>query len=266
MLTFVPTPIGNLSDITLRSLETFQNSDTILCEDTRVTKQLIDLLSRRSDLHVDATFISFHEHNQQQRLSEFTPEFFQTGNVVYVSDAGMPAISDPGAKLVQYCRDNAIEYDVLPGPSAAVTAFAASGFEGEFLFYGFLSREKRNKDLQRVLQSPCYAIVYEAPHRIEKLLDQIKKTDPERELFLAKEISKKYQSFFYGKAADIEISNPKGEWVAVIAPAEQNGVTLDQNEIMQLQLPLKQKAKLLAKTGTKSAKEWYNTLIKESEQ
>lgn len=260
MLTFVPTPIGNLQDITLRALDTFKSADIIFCEDTRVTKQLLTLLEQNYHLQCSAELISFHEHNQNQRLKSFEKSMFEK-NIVYVSDAGMPAISDPGAKLAQYAIENEIDYDVLPGANAAITAFAASGFEGKFLFYGFLPKEKRNKELQKIMHSNYFMILYEAPHRIEKLLKEIMSFDAHREVFLAKEISKKFQTFYKGKIKDINLQNTKGEWVVILSPAKTSTIELSIEEVLELKVPDKLKSKLLAKSGQKSAKEWYNALI-----
>ena len=260
MLTLVPTPIGNLQDITYRAIEKFNSCDTILCEDTRVTKQLLSLLSQTHPIDCKAEFLSFHEHNQYQRLQSFDPDFFQK-DIVYVSDAGMPAISDPGASLVRYCIENMIEYDVLPGANAAITAFAASGYEGAFTFYGFLPKDKRAKALQEVMDAKEYAIIYEAPHRIEKLIAEICVIDSQREIFLAKEISKKFQTFYKSKAKDIVLNNSKGEWVAVVSPNPKAKIEISLDEIIKLDMAPKPKSKLLAKYSDKSAKEWYNELI-----
>ncbi len=259
MLTFIPTPLGNLDDITVRAIECFQNADIILCEDTRVTGQLLSLLAKRREFETRAKLISFHEHNQNRRLQEFDSEFFSQ-NVLYVSDAGMPAISDPGARLVQFCHSRGLEYDVLPGPSAAVTAYAASGFEGGFYFYGFLPKKKRLGQLQQLLQSSCPVIVYESPHRIQKLLEQIKSLQPRAQLFLAKEISKQYQRYYYGTAESISLANTKGEWTVVIKPVPKPRIELDVEEVIALDISDKQKSKILAKEGEKTAKQWYNEL------
>ncbi|MGM0622686.1 MAG: 16S rRNA (cytidine(1402)-2'-O)-methyltransferase [Campylobacterota bacterium] len=265
MLTFVPTPIGNLQDITYRALDKFSSAHTILCEDTRVTKQLIALLSQTHDIDCNATFISFHHHNQHERLKELGTDFFDN-DIVYVSDAGMPAISDPGALLVRYCRQNGIEYDVYPGASAAITAYAASGFEGSFVFYGFLPKEKREKALAQVLSSTQDIILYEAPHRIQKLLERIVQEDGDREIFLAKEISKKFQKYYHGRAKDIILQNSKGEWVVILRGRESDTLQLDRSQIMQLDMAPKPKSKLLAKLGKKTAKQWYNELINQNKE
>ena len=139
MIKFIPTPIGNPQDITIRALREFEKASLFLCEDTRETKRLLRILEERFDFtYPDVEFLSFHEHNGVKRLIEVAQRLDKE-DVVYVSDAGMPIISDPGQILVEYCQKNEIEYDVLPGASAVTTAYASSGFEdGKFLFYGFL--------------------------------------------------------------------------------------------------------------------------------
>jgi 16S rRNA (cytidine1402-2'-O)-methyltransferase len=138
MLTLVPTPIGNIADISLRAMDALRDADILLCEDTRVTKKLLHILNERYNLErKEQNFISLHSHNEQAFIEKTTPEFFEK-NVVYVSDAGMPGISDPGQLLVRYCQDNDVEYDVLPGANALLTAFVASGFVNtQMLFFGF---------------------------------------------------------------------------------------------------------------------------------
>ncbi len=269
MLTLVPTPIGNVEDITYRAVEALKRAQVYLCEDTRVAKKLFSLIKERFGVELltpSKKVISLHQHNQSRFLKEIDPAFFER-EVVYLSDAGMPAISDPGAALVRYCRKNGVEYDVLPGASAFVTAFAASGFEGPFTFYGFLpSRGKeRSVELKRILNSNTHAIVYEAPHRIEELIETIAKNHPDRELFAAKELTKKFQRYFAGRAEDIlkefsEISK-KGEWVVIISA---NRDSCDIEEILNLELPIGKKAKLLAEATGESAKSWYRKLLKDN--
>jgi len=146
MLTFIPTPIGNPQDITIRAMKLFEKAELFLCEDTRQTKRLLRLLEERFDMtYPDAKFISFNEHNGEERLQEFG-NVLEDQEVVYVSDAGMPVISDPGQILVAYAQEHDIPYDVLPGASAVTTAYAASGFEeGKFLFYAFLPHKGKER-------------------------------------------------------------------------------------------------------------------------
>ena len=269
MLTFIPTPIGNPQDITIRAMKLFEKAELFLCEDTRQTKRLLRLLEERFGMaYPDAEFYSFNEHNGEERLEQFGA-ILGTQEVVYVSDAGMPVISDPGQILVAYCQENDITYDVLPGASAVTTAYAASGFEeGKFLFYAFLPHKgkERSSALAEAMGNGYNTVLYEAPHRLEKLLSEILILDENRELFLAKEISKKYQRYYRGTAASLnevfKELNIRGEWVVVIRAKESTEKSLSFTEVLSLDLPPKPKAKLLAQLSDKSVKEWYNELIK----
>jgi len=258
---FIPTPIGNLEDITKRAVLALEKSEIIFCEDTRVTKKLLNLLN----IPLNKKFISMHSHNENKILKTLDINLLKTKECAYVSDAGMPGISDPGSKLVQFCQENQISYTILPGPSAFVTAFVASGFEGEFCFYMFLPHKgKERKDkLKEIMHSGKIAILYESPHRIEKLLEEIKQIDEERVVFLAKEISKIHEKYIKAKVKNIKLENTKGEWVVVIDKSQKiKTLNLTYEDILNLQLPLKEKSKLLAKISEKSQKEIYNSLLK----
>ena len=268
MITFIPTPIGNPQDITIRAMKLFEKAELFLCEDTRQTKRLLRLLEERFDMtYPEAEFYSFNEHNGQERLDEFGSSL-EGKEVVYVSDAGMPVISDPGQILVAYAQEHGIPYDVLPGPSAVTTAYAASGFEeGKFLFYAFLPHKgkERNSALSEAMSNGYNTVLYEAPHRLEKLLSEIIMIDENRELFLAKEISKKYQRYYRGTARSLNEQfkelTIRGEWVVIIRAQKSTEKSLTFTELLALDLPPKPKAKLLAHLSDKSVKEWYNELI-----
>ena len=260
MLTLTPTPIGNLKDISNRVLETLTRAEVIFCEDTRVTKKLLNLLN----IPLNKEFISMHSHNENVVLKNLNLEILINKECVYVSDAGMPGISDPGSKLVQFAQEHNIPYTVIPGANAALTAFVASGFEGEFCFYMFLPHkgEQRAQKLNEIVNSGKIAILYESPHRIEKLINELKILIPEREVFLAKELTKIHETYIKAKAKDINLPNTKGEWVVVIDKApKSNELVLTHEDIKKLNLPLKEKSKLLAKISSKSAKEIYKELI-----
>jgi len=269
MITFVPTPIGNPQDITIRAIRIFEKATLFLCEDTRQTKKLLKLLEERFEMtNPTAYFYSFNEHNGQDRLDEFGA-MLKEKEVVYVSDAGMPVISDPGQLLVDYAQKHDITYDVLPGASAVTTAYAASGFEeGKFLFYAFLPHKgkERSRALGEAMGNGYNTVLYESPHRLEKLLEEVLLLDENRELFLAKEISKKYQRYYRGTAKELEIIfkniTIRGEWVVVIKAKEEEEKSLSFTEALQLDMPPKIKAKLLSVLSDKSVKEWYNELIK----
>jgi 16S rRNA (cytidine1402-2'-O)-methyltransferase len=268
MIKFIPTPIGNPQDITIRALKSFEEATLFLCEDTRETKRLLRILEERFDFcYPDVEFLSFHEHNGEERLVEIAQRL-KSENIVYVSDAGMPVISDPGQLLVAYCQVHDIAYDVLPGASAVTTAYASSGFkEGQFLFYGFLPHKgsERSSALIEVMNSVHNTVLYEAPHRIERLIEEIAHIDEHRELFFAKELSKKFQHYYKREAKELlkefPTINPKGEWVVVIQGKKEKAKALYLDDILTFDLQPKVKAKLLAKISDKSVKEWYHELI-----
>ncbi|QKF80718.1 16S rRNA (cytidine(1402)-2'-O)-methyltransferase [Halarcobacter ebronensis] len=268
MLTLVPTPIGNLEDISKRAITALLEAELIFCEDTRVTKKLLQLLSQKENLQFPCNdFKSFHSHNEKQVLKSLSIEDFKK-NIVYVSDAGMPCVSDPGASLVQFCIDNELEYVVLPGANALLTAFAMSGFEQtEFSFYGFLAHKgkERHQKLTQVMQSPILSILYESPHRLVKTLEEIKDIDENRTIFLVKELTKLYEKSYKGSSKNIyeklKDENIKGEWVIVIEHAKTTGENLELSDIENLDISPKTKAKLIAKMTGKNVKEIYNQLI-----
>ncbi len=267
MLSLVPTPIGNIGDISLRAIEALSEADILLCEDTRVTKKLIHILKERynTTFKENQEFISLHSHNEQAFLEKLERSFFEQ-NVVYVSDAGMPGVSDPGQVLVDYCLKNSIEYDVLPGANAVLSAFVASGFvETKMLFLGFLDHKGKSREqgLNDALYSGYITVLYESPHRIEKLLKEIDMLEPEREIFLAKELTKKYQTYFRGKASDaLRSLNFKGEWVVVIKAASvKNSSAISEKDILALDLAKKTQAKLIAKITGENTKACYQRLL-----
>jgi len=270
LLTLVPTPIGNIGDISLRAIEALSSADTLLCEDTRVTKKLIHILKERynTSFKSEQNFISLHSHNEKEFIEKLQPSCFEQ-NIIYVSDAGMPGISDPGQALVKYCKDNGVNYDVLPGANALLTAFVASGFvETKMLFWGFLPHKGKDRDasLQGALNSGFTTILYESPHRLEKLLNEISHEDSLRKIFLAKELTKKYQKYYFGTADEIKQkvdANLRGEWVVVIeAAATQNSSAISQNDILELDLPKKVQAKLISKITGENTKACYERLLK----
>jgi len=270
MVKFIPTPIGNIEDITIRALREFEKTTLFLCEDTRKTKQLLILLKERLNLKYpqNAEFISFHEHNGKDRLKELEYRL-KREDAVYVSDAGTPNISDPGQLLVEFCQRENIAYDVLPGATALTTAYCASGFKnGQFIFFGFLPPKggKRRETLLKVMKSEFDSILYEAPHRVEKLIEEISLIDKNRELFLAKELTKLHQNYYRGLAKDIlrEFKllrlNSRGEWVILIKSKTLQDKSIGVEDILNMDIPIKLKSKLLSKITDYSSKEWYKRL------
>jgi 16S rRNA (cytidine1402-2'-O)-methyltransferase len=265
---FIPTPIGNLDDISVRSLKLLAECKTLFCEDTRITKKLLSLLSQKHDVtfHVER-FISMHSHNETFVLEGIDHAIFKE-TVGYLSDAGMPGISDPGSALVRFCQTQKIAYEILPGANAALLAYVTSGLcEHRFLFYGFLPHKgmERQNELFEVLASPYAVILYESPHRIEKLIEELAKFAPTRLIFAIKEATKLHEKRFLGSSLEVreafQNANLKGEWVVVIEPEKkQGGEAITKEDLLDLDLPPKQKAKLLSKLTGMSVKECYSAL------
>ncbi len=268
MLTFVPTPIGNLNDISFRALKALEEAEIIFCEDTRVSKKLLNLLKDKFNIFPKVQkYISLHSHNEDILISSIDKSIFEK-SVIYISDAGMPAISDPGAKLINFCIKESIEYDVLAGANAVLLAYVMSGFlDKEFTFFGFLSNKgsKRSEELNYLLTHKFNTVLYEAPHRILKLINEIVSIDEDRELFLVKEITKLHQKSFRASAKNLKESlqdvNLKGEWCVVIKAKEKTLNQITKRDIINLDIPKKLKAKLLSKISGEDIKKCYNDLI-----
>jgi 16S rRNA (cytidine1402-2'-O)-methyltransferase len=216
-LVVCPTPIGNLEDITLRVLAALREADVIAAEDTRHTRGLLDRYG------VSAPLVSYHEHNEESRAAELV-ERMRSGSVVaLVSDAGMPLISDPGYVLVRACVAAGLAVEVLPGPSAALTALVASGLPSDsWRFVGFLPRKKG--ELRKALAAPGATLVaFESPRRVPATLAVMAEVDPAREVVVARELTKMHEEIVRGTAAELaaryEDAPPRGEVVLVIAPA-----------------------------------------------
>ncbi|CZE50396.1 16S rRNA (cytidine(1402)-2'-O)-methyltransferase [Campylobacter geochelonis] len=270
MLYFVPTPIGNLSDISQHSLEIISSCEIVFCEDTRVTKSLINLLKTRYNLEIkDKIFYSLHSHNEESFLKNIDIEIFSK-KCVYMSDAGMPCISDPGVGLVKFAQENGIEYEVISGANALLLAVAASGLvEKEFTFLAFLPNlgKERAIAIQNALNSPYPTVIYESPKRILSLVEDIAKLDENRKLFLIKEASKKFEKKFFETSLNLakvlKDENLNGEWSVVVQKSPNSTVErINLKDIEELEIPPKQKAKLLSKLTGENSKEIYKKLTK----
>ncbi len=217
-LFFVPTPIGNLEDISLRSLRLLRECDAIACEDTRHTKRLLDHYEIKKPLY------SYHAHNEKSRAEELIEMCREGKKIAVVSDAGMPGISDPGQELIQRAQEEGIAYTVLPGPSAAITAYVASGLgDGRFSFLGFIPRKRQDRHsfLEELDKARITTICYEAPHRIRKTMVEFTERWPDRLFATARELSKVYEEVLVKAGRDwvAEDITEKGEYVVVIGPA-----------------------------------------------
>ena len=194
-LFLVPTPIGNLNDMTPRAITTMQEVDLIAAEDTRNTQKLLNYFE------IDTRQISFHEHNTMQRIPQLI-EMLQDGkNIAQVSDAGMPSISDPGHELVKACIENEIPVVPLPGPNAALSALIASGLTPQpFYFYGFLPRKstERKNEIKKLSELEATFILYESPHRLKKTIKDMLEILGDRKVTLGRELTKQYEEFLRG--------------------------------------------------------------------
>jgi 16S rRNA (cytidine1402-2'-O)-methyltransferase len=200
-LILVPTPIGNLEDITLRSLRILQETPIIFAEDTRVTNKLLN------HFEIKKKVLAFHAHNEHRFLEKTVELIQQHEFCVLVSDAGTPGISDPGFLLVRACVQAGIEVECLPGPTAFVPALVASGFPcDKFVFEGFLPHKKgRQTRIQALSLENRTVVLYESPHRISKTLNQMCEwLDPQREACVVREISKKFETYHRGTLAELQ--------------------------------------------------------------
>ena len=270
-LYLVATPIGNLEDITLRAIEVLKNVDLIACEDTRTTNRLL------AHYGIKKKLISIHQHNEKNKSEFLINELSNGKSIAYASDAGTPAISDPGAFLVKQALKFGIKVSPIPGPSSPITAFSASGIEStQFQFYGFLpnASSKSKKLLQKVYGQTLPTIFFESPHRVLKTLSLVQNIfGPKHEIFIARELTKIYETIYKDEVmAIIERleSHPeeqKGEFVIILTPPIkeiENNETMHINEALKLmmrELPLNQSVKLIASIFKKNKKEVYNQAL-----
>jgi 16S rRNA (cytidine1402-2'-O)-methyltransferase len=214
-LVIVATPIGNLSDISPRAIETLRNADLIACEDTRQTLKLLNHYGIQKPL------VSYHDFNEEKKAAEIGRKIRDGLNVALVSDAGTPGISDPGYRLVRYCREQGLHVFSIPGPNAALTALAASGLPcDEFFFAGFLPSKKaaRREKLEELRALRPSLIFYEAPHRIEGTLTDLLEVFGDREVCIARELTKIHEEFLFGKLSEVRSKvKALGEFVIVVA-------------------------------------------------
>jgi 16S rRNA (cytidine1402-2'-O)-methyltransferase len=212
-LVVCPTPIGNLEDITLRTLSALRDADVIACEDTRRTRVLLDRFG------VSAPLVSYHEHNEEARARELVRRMAGGEVVALVSDAGMPLVSDPGFVLVREAVAAGVAVEVLPGPSAVITALVASGLpSASWRFVGFLPRKQ--SELASVLAFPETIVAFESPKRLSKALAAIA---PDREVAVCRELTKVHEEVVRGTAGELAAryaaEPPRGEIVLVVGPA-----------------------------------------------
>lgn len=254
-LFIVPTPIGNLQDISQRAIQVLTDVELIAAEDTRHSQKLMQHLGIKQRL------ISLHDHNEQQRAQQLIEKLNQGLNIALISDAGTPLISDPGYGLVNQCRQAGLEVVPLPGPCAAITALSAAGLATDrFTFAGFLPvKEKARQDALLLLEKePTTTVYYEAPRRVEQTLEAIVKVlGAERQLVLAKELTKAFETFKSGTAQQVlewlqeDSNHQRGEFVLMIAGVKQTneGISTEAQTLLKRlmkELPLKKAAAVVA--------------------
>ena len=246
------TPIGNLEDVTLRLLAELRAAAVVLCEDTRHTR---GLLERHG---IDARLVSYHEHNEAARTAELLPRLVAGERIALVSDAGMPGVSDPGARIVRAALDAGVAVTVLPGPSAVETALVASGLVGgRYQFVGFLPRgEKALGALWAELRGWHWpAVAFESPQRLPATLRSLAAADPERQVAVCRELTKRFEEVVRGTAADVAArfaEAPKGEITLVVGPAPASEPAEDDalaavSELVEAGVPRKRAAEIVSR-------------------
>ncbi len=269
-LYLVPTPIGNLEDITERAVQVLKQADVIAAEDTRHTRILLDHLGIA--VHV----LSYHEHNKETAGPKLIELLGEGKSVAQVSDAGMPVISDPGADLVRLALEAHIPIVPLPGPNAALTALVASGLDArQFAFIGFLPKitAKQKKLLIDMRRVPVTLIFYEAPHRLKDTLDTLLKYLGNRKAVTARELTKKFETFRRGTLAELREelneNDPRGEYVVLVEgwnedmETEEEDTTSWQEEAEKLAetMPQKEAARQIAAKFNMGRREVYQYLL-----
>jgi len=267
-LYLVSTPLGNLKDITYRATEVLQNSDYIMCEDTRVSKILLDKYQIKSNL------ISNHKFNEKKNVLKIV-NYLKSGKIIsLISDAGTPSISDPGSILVNECIKNEIRIFPIPGPSAVTTAISISGFSDKFLFYGFLPDKKKllTNELKKLSENENSLVFFVSPKKINKIIPEIKKNFKGRNIVFCREITKIFEEFIRKKVDELELfkKEPKGELTVVISEKKmskkisQKLSESDMNTIKKMinKLSIREITEILTQNSAISKKEIYNYCLK----
>lgn len=256
-LIFVPTPIGNLEDFTLRSIRLLKEADAIYCEDTRETVKLLN------HLDISKTLFSYHQFNEKSRVDEILNKVRAGEKICIVTDQGMPGISDPGEILVKGAISEGIEPIILPGANALLPALVLSGLSTlSFSFLGFIPRKGKGREefFERILNSKETIIFYESVHRIKRTLEDLEKYLPERKISLSRELTKKFEETLRGTAGEIleKLSdrNLKGEFVFVVEGKTGEDESFGDDEMKELLLAEIQKGVKKSKAVKKISKEY----------
>jgi len=267
-LYIVSTPIGNLSDITLRALEVLKKSDYVLCEDTRISKNLLERYEIKSKL------IANHKFNEKKNLSKVI-DILKSGSIVsLISDAGTPSISDPGAILVNECVVNEIDIFPIPGASAVSSAVSISGFNEKYFFYGFFPEKnsKLNEDFERLANLEGCIVFFISPRKFNRSIKDLKRYFSNRKILVCREMTKFYEEYIRTDVETLEPfkSDPKGELTIVISEKvkkKNSSIILKESDKINIQklikkLSIKDITDLISQNTNVSKKEIYNYCLK----
>ena len=268
VLYLVGTPIGNLNDISVRAINILKNVSLVACEDTRHTKKIM------SKFQIKNKLISFNKHNSSSKIPQIISDLKEGNSIALVSDAGMPSICDPGEDLVRIVKENSLDIICVPGPCAALVALVSSGYPAsKFIFEGFLPKKKRDREkiLFEISESEKTIIIFESPHRIKKLLNELKEyCGGKREINVSRELTKKYEEHINNNIDNVIESFDKREIlgeITIVIKGLENGKTnelspshlkKDLQELISAGLSLSAASKYLAKKNNMTKKSIYN--------
>ena len=264
---FIPTPIGNLEDMTIRAINTLKEVDIIACEDTRESRKLLDYYD------INKPLTSYHKFNEVSKSEEIIDNARAGKTYGIITDQGMPGISDPGHVLIKKCIEEDISYTILPGASSLITAIIGSGLDNDsFSYYGFVPKKQaeKNKLYDRLQNEEKTSIIFDTPHNIEKTIGDFKEIFPDRKLCIARELTKKFEEYVLMDIKDIDTKGLtlKGEFVLVLSGKKAkiiDDITVYNdriNKMLEDGLRTKEIVKIIAKESDLSKNEIYDYVIK----
>ena len=268
-LYIIPTPIGNLEDISERVLNILQSIDILLCEDTRHTQKLLNHFG------IKIKTKSYHDFSKDNEIKKIVEDLESGLNLGMVSDAGMPGISDPGYKLINEVKKINTNIVVIPGPSAFLLPLVYSGFPTDkFIFHGFLGK-KKNDEIKDVMNTVLTSVIYESPHKIIKLLEMIEEIDSKRNILVARELTKKYEEYLQGTVSEVlnhfRENDPRGEIVVIIEGKKDDevfelSILEHYNKLLGMNYSNKDAMKEIAAMRNMKKSDVYKTILEEKDE
>ena len=267
-LYIIPTPIGNLGDISYRAIEILKNSEIILCEDTRISRKLLD------KFEINSKLLSNHKFNEKKNLTQIINYLKDNKIISLISDAGTPGISDPGAILVRECAEERINIFPLPGPSAVSTAISVSGFSEKYFFYGFFPTKLKDikNDLKFLSQMDSCIVFFISPKKINKAIPFIKNNFSDRDILICREMTKFYEEYLRYNVNDLKLFNEtlKGELTIVISEKKKikkDSLLLSESDKRNInkmikKLSIKEIVNLISQNSSVPKKKIYNFCLK----